>query len=77
MNILDNFASLILCFFLYFWYQTSSVIPRAPDLVRMKPDTDPGYFSLSRTSMELLTQKIKNSKIRLANDLVISDYVTN
>ena len=32
----------------------------------MKPDTDPGWFSLSRTSMERLTQKIINT-----------NYVTN
>ena len=35
----------------------------------MNPDPDPGWFSGSRTSMERLTQKIKNTKRRLANDL--------
>ena len=49
--------------FSYFWCQTSSVSPRAPDPVQIL--TDPGWFSESRTSMECLTPKVWKLSRRL------------
>ena len=43
MNILDNFESLLFCFYTF--------------CVR-RPDPDPGWFSESRTFMERLTPKV-------------------
>ena len=56
MNILDDLKASFL--FSYFWCQTSSVSPKAPDPDSDTINPDPGWFSESRTSMDRPTPKV-------------------
>ena len=65
MYMLDNFERLLFGFYT-FGVRRPNVSPRAPDpvpdLVRILPDPDPGWFSASRTYMVRLTPKVLKQK---------------